>query len=204
MAKLCILNVQGHRLEVHPVDLFLHSCIIYFLTPCSLDPKPQTTQTVDCNKYSPLDSPYTLYPIPAWSATLQVVDQSPANLIDDIKTMQHYGHYIFPDPSLFIHPGTATKYIKSWLQIREAWFMHVAKEPSLALSNQSWCTFLSINHSVPEKGETKAAHHCKEVLDIILPNLNMYPGVEKQSSLGLIAWQGRECPSGVLPPKNIV
>ena len=33
----------------------------------------------------------------------------------------------------------------------------------------------------------------------------MYPGVEKQSGLtGPIVWQGREYPSGVLPPENVV
>ena len=83
--------------------------------------------------------------------------------------------------------------------------MHVAKEPSLALSNQSWRTFLSIDKTVPENGETKAVHHSQEVLDIILPNPNLYPGVEKRSSLmGPIVWQGWEYPSGVLPPENIV
>ena len=119
--------------------------------------------------------------------------------------MQNYGHYVFPDPGLFIHPATAGKYIKSWLRVRDAWFMRVAKEPSLALSNQSWHTFLSIDNTVPEKGETKAAHRRQEVLDIILPNSVMYPGVEKQSSLmGPIVWQGREYPSGVLLPEKVV
>ena len=83
--------------------------------------------------------------------------------------------------------------------------MHVAKEPFLALSNQSWCTFLSIDNTILEKGETKAVHRCQEVLDIILPKSDMYPGVEKQSgSMGSIVWQGREYPLGVLPPENIV
>ena len=83
--------------------------------------------------------------------------------------------------------------------------MRVAKEPSLAMSNQSWHTFLSMDISVPEKGETKAAHHRQEALGKLLPNPKMYPGVEKQSSLmGPIVWQGREYPSGVLPPENVV
>ena len=34
---------------------------------------------------------------------------------------------------------------------------------------------------------------------------DMYPRVEKQSGLmGLIVWQGKEYPSGVLPPENVV
>jgi len=119
--------------------------------------------------------------------------------------MQNYGHYIFPDPGLFIHPATAGKYIESWLRVRDAWFMRVIKEPSLALSNQSWRTFLSIDNTVPEKGGTKAAHRRKEALDAILPDPDMYPGVEKRSGLmGPIVWQGREYPPGVLPPQNVV
>jgi len=119
--------------------------------------------------------------------------------------MQHYGHYIFPNPSLFIHPATAMKYLGSWLRVCDAWFMHVAIDPSLALSNQSWHMFLSIDDNVPEKGETKAVHCRQETLDIILPNPDMYPRVEKQSSLlGPIVWQGREYPPGVLPPQNVL
>jgi hypothetical protein len=119
--------------------------------------------------------------------------------------MQNYGHYTFPDPGLFIHPATAGKYIESWLRVRDAWFMRVAKEPSLALSNQSWRTFLSIDNTVPEKGDTKAARRRQEALDMILPKSDMYPGVEKRSGLmGPMVWQNREYPSGVLPPENVV
>jgi hypothetical protein len=81
-------------------------------------------------------------------------------------------------PVFFIHPATAAKYIESWLRFRDAWFMRVAKEPSLALSNQSWRTFLAIDNTVPGKGETKAARRRQEVLDMLLPSTDMYPGVE--------------------------
>ena len=120
--------------------------------------------------------------------------------------MQNFGHYIFPDPGLFIHPATAAKYITSWLRVRDAWFMRVANEPSLALSNQHWRTFLSVdNNTVPGNGDTKAARRRQEALDIILPNSNTYPGVERQNSLiGPIVWRGREYPSGMLPPENVV
>ena len=128
----------------------------------------------DHDKFSPLDSPYTPYPIPAWSAALQAVDQSPSHLIE-----AYGGQYIFPDPGLFIHPATAGKYIRSWLQVREVWFMRVSQEPSLALSNQSWRTFLSIDDAVPGKEGTKAARRRQEALDMILPNTDMYPGVKK-------------------------
>ena len=65
--------------------------------------------------------------------------------------------------------------------------------------------FLLNDNTVPGKGETKAAHCCQQVLDILLPNHNIYPGVEKQSSLmGPIVWQDREYPSGVLAPENVI
>ena len=119
--------------------------------------------------------------------------------------MENYGHYVFPDPGLFVHPATAAKYIESWLRIRDAWFMRVAKEPSLALSNQSWRMFLAIENTIPGKVETKAARRRQDTLDIILPNAGMYPGVERRSgSMGPIVWQGREYPPGVLPPENVV
>ena len=187
--------------------MYVYSFILvwYISSHYLKDPKSRTKQNGDCDKFSPLDSPYAPYPIPAWSAALQAVDRSPSRLIDASKTTQNSGHYIFPDPGLFIHTATAGKYIASWLRVRDAWFMRVAKEPSLALSNQSWRTFLSIGNTVPEKGETRAARRLQEALDIILPNSDLYPGVEKQSSLmGPIVWQGREYPSGVLPPENVL
>ena len=121
--------------------------------------------------------------------------------------MAHYGHYVFPDPGVFIHPRTAIIYIESWLRIREVWFMRVAKESSLALSNQSWRTFLSIDNTILGKGDTraKATRRRQETLDMILPNTDMYSGVEMRSgSMGPIVWQGREYPPGALPPENVV
>jgi hypothetical protein len=119
--------------------------------------------------------------------------------------MQNYGRYVFPDPGLFIHPATAAKYIGSWLRVRDIWIMRVEKEPSLAMSSQLWRTFLSIDNAVPEEGETKAAHRRQEALDTVLPNSVTYPGVKRRGDLtGPIVWQGREYPSGVLPPENIV
>jgi hypothetical protein len=188
--------------------LYIFSFIlIYYTSSHFLDPKPQTTQTGDRNKYFPLHSPYAPYPIPAWSAALQAVDQSSSNLVESSKTMQTYGHYAFPDPGLFIHPTTAVKYIESWLRVRDIWFMRLAKEPSLALSSQSWRNFLSIDNAVLPvgKGETKAALRRQEVLNIILPNSDTYPGVERRRGLmGPITWQGREYPLGALPPENVV
>jgi hypothetical protein len=115
IAKCFVLNIHRHQLKEHLVRFLLHSCMVYFLTHNFEDLKPQTTQTCDCNKFSSLDSPYAPYPIPAWSAALQAVDQSPSRLVEASESMQSYGHYIFSDPSLFIHPFTAAKYIELWL-----------------------------------------------------------------------------------------
>ena len=83
--------------------------------------------------------------------------------------------------------------------------MRLKKEPSLALSSQSWCTFLSIDDTALQKWDTKSAHRRQDALDFILPNTDMYPGVERQSILmGLIIWQGREYPLGALPPENVL
>jgi hypothetical protein len=203
VASLIVLNIHGDQLEKHLVHLFLHSYIVYFLTYCFLDTKPQTTG--ERNKYSPLQSPYAPYPIPAWSAALQAVDQSPSNLVEASKTSQIYGHYTFPDPGLFIHPSTAGKYIGSWLRVREIWFMRLTREPSLALSSQSWRTFLSIDNAAQGKQDTKAALRRQVTLDTILPSSDMYPGVKRQSGLTEpITWRGREYSSGVLPPENVV
>lgn len=119
--------------------------------------------------------------------------------------MPSYGHYIFPDPGLFIHPASAAKYIESWLRVRDAWLMRVSKEPCLAFSSQSWRTFLAMGNTASEKGDTKAARRRQETLDIILPNTDMYPGVERRGgSIGPMVWQGREYPLGALPPENVV
>ena len=119
VAKLFILDVHEPQLEEHLV-CFMSSIFYIFIILFFLDPKPQTTQTADRNKFSPLNSPYAPYPIPAWSAALQSVDQSPSNLVEASKSMPNFGHYIFPDPGLFIHPATAGKYIESWLRVRHA------------------------------------------------------------------------------------
>ena len=64
---------------------------------------------------------------------------------------------------------------------------------------------LAIDINTSEKGETKAAHHHQESLELLLPNSAMYPEVKTQSSLmGPVVWWGKKYPSGVLPPENIV
>jgi hypothetical protein len=83
--------------------------------------------------------------------------------------------------------------------------MRVEKEPFLAMSNQTWRTFLAMDANAPEKGETKAARRRQESFGMLMPKSDMYPEVKLRSgSMGPIVWQGKEYPSGVLPPEGIV
>ena len=120
----------------------------------------------------------------------------------------HSGHYTFPDPGLFVTPTADEKksqYIQSWLQARDAWLMRLQTEPSLAMSSQHWRTFLSMDLSVPVQGSTKAAKRRQDVLDLLLPKSSIYPEVQTRSITNqLLVWQGKEYPSGVLPPEDVV
>jgi hypothetical protein len=151
-----------------------------------------------------LNSTFAPFPVPAWSSALQAVDQSPSRLVEASKASNHYGHYTFPDPGIFVNQVSAAKYLESWLRVQDVWFMHMDKEPSLAMSNQTWRTFLA-NPNAPEKVETKAARCRQESMDMIMPKSDVYPEVKKQTNLmEPIVWQGKEYPPGVLPPDNVV
>ena len=139
--------------------------------------------TGDGNKFSPLESSHALYSIPTRSAALQAVNQSHSNIIKASETIQNYGHYLLPDPGLFIHPTTVAKYYMLWPWVCDSWLIHVKNKPSIVMSNQLGCTFLSIDNGVPGKAETKSAHHWQDYLDIILPYTHIYPRVERQSNL---------------------
>jgi hypothetical protein len=130
----------------------------------------------DHNKFSPLDHPYTPFSIPAWSATLQAVDQSSSCI--QLEALAQSGHFTFPDPGLFTNTLTAAKYLESWLQVRDIWFMRVEREPSLAMSSQTWHTFLSMDINAPQNGKTKAARRHQESLGMLMPKSNMYPRVK--------------------------
>jgi hypothetical protein len=98
-----------------------------------------------------------------------------------------------------------SQYIESWLQARDTWLMRLQKEPSLAMSGQHWRTFLAMDFSVPENGSTKAAKRRQDVLDMLIPNSSLYPEVHKRgTSKQPLIWQGKEYPSGVLPPEDVV
>jgi hypothetical protein len=166
--------------------------------------KPRTIQSVGRDKFSPLNGPFAPFSIPAWKAALQDVDQSLSHLVETSKTSKRDGHYTFPDPVLFVHDATAAKYIESWLRVRDIWFMRVTKEPSLAMSNQAWRTFLAIDFDAPKNGETKAGRRRQESLHLLMPKSDMYPEVTMRSSLGPVVWQGKEYNPGVLPSDDVV
>jgi hypothetical protein len=126
----------------------------------------------------------------------------------------HYGHYTFPDPGLFITPVAEKKatdkkapvrYIEPWLRLRDTWLMRLAKEPSLAISNQHWRTFLAANLNAPVDGQTKAANRIRHTLDLIIPQSDTYSGVKiRNSSNDPLVWQDKEYPTGVLPPEIVI
>jgi hypothetical protein len=163
--------------------------------------KPQTIQAGDRNKFLPLTCSYAPFSIPAWSAALQAVDQSPSHFIG---TSQASGHFTFPDPGIFANQATAAKYLRSWLQIREAWLMRMEMEPSLAMSNQTWRTFLAMDANAPEKEGTKAARRRQESFKLLMPKSETYPELKLRSSTGSLVWQGKEHPAGKLPPDDVV
>jgi hypothetical protein len=85
--------------------------------------------------------------------------------------------------------------------------MHLQNEPSLAMLSQHWHTFLAMDLSFLEKdkGSTKAAKRCQDVLDMLVSKSSIYPKIQTQStSKQLLVWQGKEYPSGVLPPEVVV
>ena len=160
-----------------------------------------------------MDSPFAPFSIPAWSAGLQGVDQSPSRLLEASKSFIHYGHYTFPDPGLFITPVADKKatdkkapvrYIEPWLRLRDTWLMRLAREPSLAISNQDWRTFLAANLDAPADGRTKAATRIRNTLALIIPQSNTYSGVKMRKSSGPLVWQDKEYLPGVLPPEGVV
>ena len=168
-----------------------------------------------------MDSHFAPFSIPAWSAGLQAVDQSPSRLLEASKSFTHYGHYTFPDPGLFITPVADKKgvdkkagdkkapiqYIEPWLRLRDTWLMRLAKEPSLAISNQHWRTFLAADLNTPAiaNSQTKAANRLRNTLDLIIPQSDTYSGVKmRKTSKDPFVWQDKDYPPGALPPETVI
>lgn len=157
----------------------------------------------------PLSSPLSPFSIPAWSAGLQAVDQSPSLLAETSKSSKHFGHYAFPDPGLFVYPASDEKkarFIESWLRIREAWLMRITHETSLAMSGQNWRDLLAIDLSViEEKSDTKAAKRRQKIRAILTPRSEHFLEIRTRSTAGEpVTWQGNNYPPGVLPADHIV
>ena len=114
-----------------------------------------TPQVASCNKCLPLSSLLSPFSIPAWSAGLQAINQSPSLLVEASKSFDYFGHYAFPDPRIFISPASdekKAKFIELWLQICEGWLMCVVNETSLAMSGQNWRDLLSNDLSTDKTG----------------------------------------------------
>ena len=85
------------------------------------------------------------------------------------------------------------RYIESWLLARDGWFMRLESESSLAMSNQNWRTFLTIDLNVQETRKTKAANRRREILDTVIPKSNLEVKMRSTSNAPLV-WQGKEYP----------
>ena len=185
------------------------SIVVHFFYLCFQASKSQTPQAAGRNKYLPLNSSLSPFSIPAWSAGLQAVNQSPSLLVEASKSFNHFGHYAFPDPGLFVSPANdvkKAKLIESWLRIREAWLMRVANETSLAMSGQNWRDLLAIDLSaIQEKNDTKAAKRRQQILAMLTPKYEHFPDIKTRSTTGEpVTWQDKNYPPGVLPADHVV
>ena len=82
--------------------------------------------------------------------------------------------------------------------------MRVEMEPSLVMSNQTWCTFLVMDTNASEKKDTKAARRRQESFDLLMPKSNTYLELKLWCSTGPLVWQGKEHPTRKLPSDNVV
>jgi hypothetical protein len=96
------------------------------------------------------------------------------------------------------------QYIEPWLRLRDTWLMRLAKEPSLAISNQHWRTFLTANLNAPADKQTKAANRIRSTLDLIIPKSDTYSGVKLRTPSDPLVWQDKEYPPGELLPENVI
>jgi hypothetical protein len=171
--------------------------------------KPQTIQPAGRDKFAPLPGPFTPFTIPAWSAALRAVDRSPSHLINISKASKHLGHYVFPDPGLFVTPASdekKAKFIEAWLRAREALIVRVTNEASVAMSGQSWRDFLATDVSATlEKKDTKAARRRQHILDMLTPKSDLFPEVKTRSTAGEpMIWQGKKYIPHILPADHII
>lgn len=198
--------MQHQERPVSPFHIYRSTFFYYHFFQAS---KPQTTQGAGRNKFLALNSTLAPFSIPAWRAGLQAVDQSPYLLVETSKTSKHFGHYVFPDPGLFVSPASDDKkarFIESWLRIREAWLMRVMDETSLAMSSQNWRDLLTTDFSVVQaRSDTKAAKRRQQILAMLTPKSKLFLDIKTRSTAGeSFLWQGSKYTPGVLPADHIV
>jgi hypothetical protein len=184
--------------DIVSMSHFLHGS--FFDKFLALKPRPlRPNQPAGRDKFSPLDSPLAPFFIRAWAAALHAVDRHPVS--------NQSGHYVFPDPGLFVTPTTdkkKAKLIETWVQVRAAWIVRVMHE-GLSMSSQEWRDLLSTDLSnLPVNGDTKAMKRHEKIREKFTPT-SSDPGVRFRSIVGEpFIWQGRGYPPGVLPAKGMV
>ncbi|PPQ76783.1 hypothetical protein CVT24_011339 [Panaeolus cyanescens] len=155
--------------------------------------------------FKPLDSPYTPYTIPAWITALEAVHNSQAN-IADTRGIGTHGQYILPDPGLFIGSPHMQRHLKTFLQIRHAWFSAISYGGSPLLSHE-WLLLLNMDVTKPPPtGNTKTAQQQRSVWEKLRLKSNVLnQGVTiDPHSFGDPDWNGQYYPGDTEIPTSVV
>lgn len=143
-----------------------------------------------------------------WADALAAVDTSPECLVEQTKTVPHFGHYALPDPALFITPADDKKkvaYLLTWLRARPALLYRLQKQESTALSNQTWRDFLEMGRSDKLRDNTAAAARREEIRKIMGGVLKT-AGVSEASpdaNLAPAYWRDEELAHDKLPRPSV-
>lgn len=136
------------------------------------------------------------------------VNKDPDNIGPKFK---HMGHYVFPDPGIFVTPTLDERkasFIESWLRARPVWLLRVRTERSLSMSSQMWRDFLATDiYNTIDRKERNAKRR-REILDRMVPPPGApgnIPVVKARGTQGEpMMWEGRPYPPGVLPSVKVV
>ncbi|PPQ83675.1 hypothetical protein CVT24_001194 [Panaeolus cyanescens] len=157
--------------------------------------------------FKPLDSPYAPYTIPAWITALEAVHNSQANIAN---TSRNGTQYMLPDPGLFIGSPHMQRYLKTFLQIRHAWFSAIAHgHGGSPLFSDEWLLLLNMDVTKPPPtGNTKKAQQQRSVWEKLHLKSNVLnQGVAINSELepfGDPDWDGQYYPGDTEIPPNVV
>ena len=144
-----------------------------------------------------------------WADALAAVDTSPERLVEQNKSILHFGHYALPDPALFVTPADDKKkvaYLLTWLRARPALLYRLQKQESTALSNQAWRDFLEMGRSDKVRDDTAAAARRDDIRKIMGGVLKT-AGVSEASpnaNLGPVYWRDEELPVDKLPRPSVL